>query len=143
VSYARYALHQLMRICSSDPTGVLRRISTLLSRFENGEKPLTGQAELLLQDVEEWLKRNPEIAAVNDRIPDQISLLRSRLAFAAQDAKSIDFFQSKNPGSFGKSLRSAGRKTFRFPSRKELGSTERLQVSAIKASFATAPKCPC
>jgi signal transduction histidine kinase len=99
VSFARYALHQLMRICSSDPTSVLRRISTLLSRFESGERPLTDQTELLLWDVEEWLKRNPEIAAANDRIPGQISLLRGRLAFVAQDARGIDFFQSKNPGS--------------------------------------------
>jgi signal transduction histidine kinase len=99
LSFARYALHQLMRISSSDPTAVLRRISTLLARFESGENPLGDQTESLLLDVEEWMKRDPKIAAANDRIPGQISLLRSRLVLVAHDARGIDFFQSKDPGS--------------------------------------------
>ena len=101
VAFARYALHQLMRIRADDP---IRReagpLSVLLSRYESGEEPLTDQTEPLLQDVEDSLKRNPGIAAANDRIPRQISVLRSRLDLVARDARSIEFFQSKDPASF-------------------------------------------
>ena len=59
VAFARYALHQLTRIRADDPAAVARPLSVLLSRLESGEEPLTDQTEPLLQDVEDWLKRNP------------------------------------------------------------------------------------
>ncbi len=99
MSYARYALHQLMRMEASVPQKTLRRISTLLAGFESGDLPLTDQTEPQLQDIEEWIRLNPEIAATSDRIPAQISLLRSRLAFVMQSAENIDFFREHNSGS--------------------------------------------
>jgi len=99
VSFARYALHQLMRISSSDPMGVFRRISSLLSRFENGEMPLTDQTEPLLQEVEQWLEQKPESAGANDLVPAQLSMIRGRLTFMAQDAPTIALIQSRNPAS--------------------------------------------
>jgi tetratricopeptide (TPR) repeat protein len=59
VAFARYALHQLTRIRADDPTAMARPLSVLLSRLASGEEPLTDQTELLLQDVEDWLKRTP------------------------------------------------------------------------------------
>jgi signal transduction histidine kinase len=100
VPFARYALHQLMRIRAHDPTSVVGPLVALLSRLESGKEPLTDQTEPLLRDVEDWLKRNPGIAAANERIPRQIGVLRSRLAFVTRDARNIEFFQSKDPASF-------------------------------------------
>jgi signal transduction histidine kinase len=100
VAFARYALHQLMRIRAHDPTSVVGPLSALLSRLESGEEPLTDQTEPLLRDVEDWLKRSPGIAAANERIPRQLGILRSRLDFVTRDARSIEFFQSKDPASF-------------------------------------------
>ena len=99
VSFARYALHQLMRISSSDPMGVFRRISSLLSRLENGEMPLTDQTEPLLREVEKWLDRNPEATGANDLVPAQLSMIRGRLTFMAQDAPTIALIQSRNRAS--------------------------------------------
>jgi signal transduction histidine kinase len=100
VAFARYALHQLTRIRADDPGAVARPLSVLLSRVESGEEPLTDQTEPLLQDVEDWLKQNPGVAAPNELIPQVISTLRSRLDFVTHDAKSIEFFRSGNPASF-------------------------------------------
>jgi signal transduction histidine kinase len=100
VVFARYALHQLTRIRADDPTAVARPLAVLLSRLESGEEPLTDQTDLLLQDVEDWLKRNPTVVAENDPIPQVINTLRSRLDFVARDAKSIEFFRSEDPASF-------------------------------------------
>ena len=99
VSFARYALHQLIRISSSDPMGVFRRISSLLSRLENGEMPLTDQTEPLLREVEKWLDRNPEATGANDLVPAQLSMIRGRLTFMAQDAPTIALIQSRNRAS--------------------------------------------
>ena len=99
-TFARYALHQLMRIRAHEPTTIVGPLSTVLARLESGEEPLTDQTEPLLRDVEDWLKRNPGIAAANERIPRRISALRSRLDFVARDARNIEFFQSKDPASF-------------------------------------------
>jgi signal transduction histidine kinase len=98
-SFARYALHQLMRISSSDPMGVFRRISSLLSRFENGEMPLTDQTEPLLREVEQCLEQKPESIAANALVPAQLSMIRGRLTFMAQDAPTIALIQSSNPAS--------------------------------------------
>ena len=100
VAFARYALHQLTRIRADDPGAMARPLSVLLSRLESGEEPLTDQTELLLQDVEDWLKQTPGVAAANEPIPQVINTLRSRLDFVARDAKSIEFFRSGNPASF-------------------------------------------
>jgi len=100
VAFARYALHQLMRICAGDPTAVAEPLSTFLSRLESGQEPLTGQTEPLLRDVEDWLKRTPGAVAANARIPARISVLRDRLDFVIRDASSIEFFRSKDPASF-------------------------------------------
>jgi signal transduction histidine kinase/tetratricopeptide (TPR) repeat protein len=100
VAFARYALHQLMRIRARDPTSVVGPLSGLLSRLESGKEPLTDQTEPLLRDVEDWLKRSPGIAAANEHIQRQIRMLRSRLDFVTRDARSIEFFQSKDPASF-------------------------------------------
>jgi signal transduction histidine kinase len=99
VSFARYALHQLMRISSSDPMGVSRWISSLLCRLESGETPLTDQTEPLLQEMEQWVKRNPESTAANHLIPVQLNTIRGRLTFLAQDARTIALIQSRNPAS--------------------------------------------
>jgi len=100
VAFGRYALHQLTRIRAEDPTCVVDALSTLLSGLDGGEEPLTDQTEPLLQDVEDWLKRNPGIAAASESIPRQVSVLRSRLDFVTRDARSIEFFQSKDPAAF-------------------------------------------
>jgi len=100
VAFGRYALHQLTRIRAEDPTSVVRPLSAFLSRLETGEEPLTDRTEPLLQDVEDWLKRNPEIASANGRIARQIAVLRSRLDFVTRDARNIEFFQSEDPASF-------------------------------------------
>jgi signal transduction histidine kinase len=71
----------------------------LLSRLERGQEALTDQTEPLLQDIEGWLKRNPEVAAANEQIPHTLQVLRSRLEFAARDAMNIDFFRSRDPAS--------------------------------------------
>jgi signal transduction histidine kinase len=99
VYFARYALHQITRIGSSDPTVVRARINALLSRFINGKIPLSDQAGPLLQDIEKWLEQNHMVAPENDPIPRQIRLLRSRLAFVNQDVNHLDFFRSKDPAS--------------------------------------------
>lgn len=100
VALARYALHQLMRIRAYDPTHAAGPLSVLLSRLESGEAPLTDQTEPLLQDIEDWLKRNPGAAAANERIPHGISVLRQRLDLVARDARNVEFFRSKEPASF-------------------------------------------
>ncbi len=100
MAYARYALHQLARLCAGDPACVVGPFSTLLSRFESGQEALTDQTEPLLQDIENWLKQDPEAAAANERIPRAVGVLRSRLDFVTRDARDIDFFQSKDPASF-------------------------------------------
>jgi signal transduction histidine kinase len=99
VSFGRYALHQLMRIPSSDPTRVLQQISTLLSCLESGQMPLTGQTEPLLGEVEKWLERNPERKEANGSVLAKIGTIRGRLAFLAQDAPTITMVQSRNPES--------------------------------------------
>jgi signal transduction histidine kinase len=100
VAFARYALHQLMRVRADDATSLVRPLSALLSRFESGDEPLTDQTEPLLRDVEDWLKRNPETAAANEHILRAIGVLRSRLTFVTRDARDIPFFQSDDPASF-------------------------------------------
>lgn len=99
VSFARYALHQLMRVSSSDPTAARRSISSLLSRLESGEMPLTDQTEPLLQAVEKWLDRNAEFAAAKHSVPAQLGAIRGRLAFIAQDARTIASIQSRDSAS--------------------------------------------
>ena len=100
VAFARYAIDQLTRIRADDPTAVARPLSALLSRLETGEEPLTDHTEPLLQDVEDWLTRNPTAAAANGRIPQVIRVLRSRLDLVARDASNIEFFRSNSPASF-------------------------------------------
>jgi signal transduction histidine kinase len=99
MAYARYALHQLVLLRAGDPARLAQPLAALLSRLEDGQEALTDQTGPLLQDIEEWLKRNPDVAAAGERIPHAIQVLRSRLEFVARDAKSIDFFQSKDPAS--------------------------------------------
>jgi signal transduction histidine kinase len=100
IAFARYALHQLMRIRAHDPAYVAGALSNLLSRLESGKEPLTDQTKPLLRDIEDWLKRNPEVAAANEQIPQALQVVRSRLEFVTRDARNIDFFQSKDPASF-------------------------------------------
>jgi signal transduction histidine kinase len=97
ISFARYALHQLMQISIHDPEALSRRISTFLSSLESGKTPLTDQTEPLLREVEEWLDRNP-VAAPNGLIRQQIGLLRQWLSFVTRDARLIDFLQPNHPG---------------------------------------------
>ena len=100
MAYARYALHQLALLRADDGTHVVPPLLALLSRLESGQDALTDQTEPLLQDIESWLKRNPEVTAANERIPREIQVLRSRLEFVARDARNINFFQSDDPASF-------------------------------------------
>lgn len=100
MAYARYALHQLVLLRADDGTRVVPPLLALLSRLESGQDALTDQTEPLLEDIEDWLKRNPAVAAANERIAHEIHALRSRLEFVARDTRNIDFFQSDDPASF-------------------------------------------
>jgi signal transduction histidine kinase len=100
MAYARYGVHQLTLLFASDPIRVVPPLSALLSRLEGGQEPLTDQTEPLLQDIEDWLRRNPEVAAANERIGHDVQVLRSRLELVERDARHIDFFQSKDPASY-------------------------------------------
>jgi signal transduction histidine kinase len=98
IPFARYAIHQLMRISGPDPTTVARRISALLSRLENGKMPLNNRTETLLQEIEEWLESNSETLSSSKLIKQQISYLRNQLAFIARSADRIAFLNRDNPG---------------------------------------------
>jgi signal transduction histidine kinase len=99
MAYARYALHQLALLRADDPARLAPPLANLLARLESGQEALTDQTEPLLQDIEGWLKRNPEVAAANEQIPHTIRVLQNRLEFVARDAMDIDFFRSRDPAS--------------------------------------------
>ena len=99
MTYARYALHQLALLRADDPGRLAQPLAALLSRLESGQEALTDQTGALLQDIEGWLKRNPEVAAANEQIPHAIRVLQKRLDFVARDATDIDFFRSRDPAS--------------------------------------------
>jgi signal transduction histidine kinase len=97
IHFARYALHQLTRISAPGPGAAARRISALLSRLESGETPFSSQTERLLQEVEEWLDSNPEIASLNDLMRGQISFLRNQLTFVARNAQTAALLRPNHP----------------------------------------------
>ncbi len=97
ISFARYALHQLMLISLRDPGVLSSRIANFLSRLESGKTPLTGQTEPFLREVEEWLGHNPG-AVSNGVTREKIGLIRNRLSFVTRNARLSDLLKGNQSG---------------------------------------------
>lgn len=99
IPYARYAIHQIMRVSEEDSKAVAQRISALLSRLVNGKMPLNNWSETLLREIEAWHESNPETVSSIGLMKTQITLLRNQLAFVTRNAERTAFMYPGNPDS--------------------------------------------
>ncbi len=102
IPFARYAIHQLKRISEENSKAVAQRISSLLSRLENGKTPLNNRSETILREIEAWHESNPEMLPSFGLMQAQIAFLRNQLAFVARNAGITAFIYPENPDSASK-----------------------------------------
>ncbi len=97
VGFARYSLHQLIRLHLREPEALAPQVSAFLSRLESGEALLTSHTGSLLEEVEEWLEGNPGVASKGP-VRRQIGVIRARLAFVKLNANLGELLRSNPSG---------------------------------------------